>query len=118
MRRMRSIQGTNSRHKQISRFDMWFRPKRFESDRLYERLGALVIKRYVPTGGDLVMRRLRRNHPKRRWVTSSLQSLWQYERRTRLNEFIHVIAFVGFTVLLPVLGSRSCRMRECLCLVT
>jgi hypothetical protein len=97
---------------------MWFRPKRFESDRLYERLGALVIKRYVPTGGDLVMRRLRRNHPKRRWVTSSLQSLWQYERRTRLNEFIHVIAFVGFTVLLPVLGSRSCRMRECLCLVT
>ncbi len=32
------------------------RPKCFESERLYERLGALLIKRYVPTGGDLVMR--------------------------------------------------------------
>jgi hypothetical protein len=32
-------------------------------------------------------------------VTSSLQSLWQYERRTRLNESIHLIGFVGFTVL-------------------
>jgi len=61
-------------------------------------LGALLIKRYVPTGGDLVMRRLRR-HPERRWVTSSLQSLWQYERRTRLNELIHLIGFIGFTVL-------------------
>jgi hypothetical protein len=43
----------------LSRWDIWFRPKRFESERLYERLGALVIKRYVPTGGDLVMQRLR-----------------------------------------------------------
>jgi hypothetical protein len=48
-------------------FDIWFRPKTFESERLYERLGARVIKRYVPTGGDLVMRRLRRHHPERRW---------------------------------------------------
>ena len=94
-------------------FDFWFRPKPFESERFYERLGALVIKRYVPTGGDLVMRRLRRNHPGRRWVNSSLQSLRRYERRTRLNEFSHLIGFVGFTVLigskfasgsLPVLG--------------
>jgi hypothetical protein len=83
----------------LSFWGIWFRPKRFESERLYERLGALVIKRYVPTGGDLVMRRLRRNHPGRRWVTSSLQSLWQYERRTRLNESIHVIGFLGFTIL-------------------
>src|SRR5258708_29297191 len=57
-----------------------------------------MSKGYVPTGGDLVMRRLRR-HPERRWVTSSLQSLWQYERRTRLNELIHLIGFIGFTVL-------------------
>jgi hypothetical protein len=80
--------------------DFWFRPKPFESERLYERLGALVIKRYVPTGGDLVMRRLRRNHLGRRWVNSSLQSLRQYERRTRLNECIHLIGFVGFTILI------------------
>jgi hypothetical protein len=58
---------------------------------------ARVIKRYVPTGGDLVLRRLRRHHPGRRWGTSSLQSLCTYERRTRLNESIHLVGFVGFT---------------------
>jgi Glycosyl-4,4'-diaponeurosporenoate acyltransferase len=83
----------------INCFDVWFRPKRFESERFYERLGALVIKRYVPTGGDLVMRRLRRNHPERRWLNSNLQSLWRYERRTRLNESIHLVGFVAFTAL-------------------
>src|SRR5260370_1465497 len=81
----------------LSSFDVWFWPKCFESERLYERLGAPLLKRYVPTGGDLVMRRLRR--PGRRWVTSSLQSLWQYERRTRLHELIHLIGFIGFTIL-------------------
>jgi hypothetical protein len=76
---------------QFSALDFWFRPRRFEPERLYERLGALVLKRCVPTGGNLVMQRLRRHHPDRRWVTSSLQSLCQYERRTRLNELIHLI---------------------------
>jgi hypothetical protein len=83
----------------VSIFDVWFRPKGFESERLYERLGALLLKRYVPTGGDLVMRRLRRDHPERRWVTSSLNSLCVYERRTRLNESIHIIGFTAFTFL-------------------
>ena len=46
------------------------------------------------------MRRLRRNHPGWRWVTSSLHSLHRYERRTRLNESIHIIGFIGFTVLI------------------
>lgn len=31
-------------------WDVWFAPKRFESRHLYERLGILWIKRYVPTG--------------------------------------------------------------------
>jgi glycosyl-4,4'-diaponeurosporenoate acyltransferase len=84
---------------QFSILDFWFRPKCFESERLYERLGALILKRYVPTGGDLVMRRLRRHHPGRRWVTSSLQSLAQHEQRTHLNESVHLIGFIGCTVL-------------------
>ena len=83
----------------IGVFDVWFRPKAFESERLYERLGALLIKRYVPTGGDLVMRRLRRDQPQRRWVNSSFESLRLYERRTRLNESIHLIGFTGFAVV-------------------
>jgi Glycosyl-4,4'-diaponeurosporenoate acyltransferase len=87
---------------QSSAFDIWFQPKCFESEHLYERLGALVLKRYVPTGSDLVMRLLRRHYPGSRWVTSSLQSLQDFERRTRLNEFIHLIAFIGFTVLTVV----------------
>jgi hypothetical protein len=80
-------------------FEIWFRPKSFESECRHERLGALVIKHYVPTGGDIVMRRLRRDHPERRWVTSSLESLCSYEKRTRLNESVHLIGFVGFGVL-------------------
>jgi hypothetical protein len=80
-------------------FDAWFRPKRFESERMYERLGARFLKRYVPTGGDLIMRRLRRDHPERRWVTSSLQSLRSYKKRTRLNESFHVVGFIAFAVL-------------------
>lgn len=83
----------------FSMLDVWFRPKGFESERLYERLGALVIKRYAPTGGDLVMRRVRRHHPKRRLVTSSLRSLHRLERGTRVSEFIHLIGFVGFSLL-------------------
>ena len=83
----------------FSILDVWFRPKGFESERLYERLGALVIKRYVPTGGDLVIRRVRRHHPKRRLVTSSLRSLHQLERGTRLSECIHLIGFLGFSLL-------------------
>jgi glycosyl-4,4'-diaponeurosporenoate acyltransferase len=93
-----------------STLDLWFRPKAFESERLYEQLGALLIKRYVPTGGDLVMHRLRRDHPSRRWVTPSVESLRRYEHRTRLNESIHLIGFIGFTVLAAekfVLGSLS-----------
>jgi Glycosyl-4,4'-diaponeurosporenoate acyltransferase len=86
----------------FSAFDIWFRPKAFESEDLYEQLGALIIKRYVPSGGDLVMRRLRRHHPERRWVTSSLQSLRCYEKRTRLNESIHLLGFICFALLAAV----------------
>ena len=37
--------------------DAWFCPKRFESATLCERLGVLFLKRYVPTGVDLFIRR-------------------------------------------------------------
>src|SRR5579864_7914710 len=83
----------------FSALDAWFRPKRFESERFYERLGARILKRYIPTGGDLVMRRIRRDHPERRWVTSGLQSLRSYEKRTRLNESFHVIGFIVFAIV-------------------
>jgi glycosyl-4,4'-diaponeurosporenoate acyltransferase len=86
----------------FSTFDFWFQPKWFESERLYKRLGVLLIKRYVPTGGDLVMQRLRRHHPERRWVSPNLQSLCRYERRTRLNESMHVIGSSGVVALAAI----------------
>lgn len=83
----------------VTVFDAWFRPKSFESERIYERLGARLLKRYVPTGGDFVMRRLRRDHPERRWVTSTLQSLRSYEKKTRFNESFHMVGFIAFAGL-------------------
>jgi hypothetical protein len=78
----------------------WFRPKRFETEQLYTRLGARVLKRYVPTGGDLAMGWLRRREPQRRWLDpGSLESLHRFERTTRLNEAVHLLGFAGFTAL-------------------
>lgn len=79
--------------------DIWFRPKRFENERLYRRLGARVLKRYLPTGGDAVMRRLRRRNPERRLVRPGLNALRQFERWTRVAEAVHLTGFVGFAAL-------------------
>jgi hypothetical protein len=45
------------------KLDFWFAPRRFESIRSYEALCVRLLKRYLPTGGDLVLRQLRRRHP-------------------------------------------------------
>ncbi len=73
--------------------DMWFSPKRFESERLYERLGVLFLKRYVPTGGDFFIRRYGIRIAQ---IRGSLESLIRFERYTRRLEGIHEIAFLGF----------------------
>jgi hypothetical protein len=62
-------------------------------------MGALVLKRYVPTGGDIVMGRLRRRYPRARLVTASLPSLRTHERRTRLSEAVHLIGVAVFGTL-------------------
>jgi Glycosyl-4,4'-diaponeurosporenoate acyltransferase len=79
--------------------DVWFKPKRFENERLYRRLGARVLKRYMPTGGDFVMRRLRRRNPDRRLVRPVLHALRQFERWTRVAEAVHLTGFVAFAAL-------------------
>jgi hypothetical protein len=73
--------------------DLWFSPKRFESESLYEKLGVLFLKRYVPTGGDFFIRRygVRIVH-----IRGNLKSLTHFERYTRALEAIHEIAFLGF----------------------
>ncbi len=74
--------------------DAWFAPKRFESTRLYERLGVGVLKKYVPTGGDFFIRRFGVRVVD---VRADLDSLIQFEHITRIWEAIHELFFVGFT---------------------
>ncbi len=105
--------------------DMWFSPKRFESERLYERLGVLFLKRYVPTGGDFFIRRYGIRIAQ---IRGSLESLIRFERYTRRLEGIHEIAFLGFLALLdfgfavvvyvvlilsPAMLQRHNRLRVC-----
>jgi hypothetical protein len=80
--------------------DSWFRPRRFETERFYELLGARLLKRYVPTGGDLVMRWLRRRNPSARLLRgANLESLRRFERWTRVAEAVHLAGFAGFAAL-------------------
>jgi hypothetical protein len=73
-------------------WDCWFAPKRFESPHLYERLGVLWIKRYVPTGGDYV----RTKYGVRVIdINSTIESLLTFEERTRVYEVIHLGAFLA-----------------------
>ena len=75
--------------------DIWFSPRRFESEALYERLGVLFIKRYVPTGGDFFIRRYGIRIAR---IHGTLESLIHFERYTRRLKAIHEIAFIGFMV--------------------
>jgi hypothetical protein len=82
-----------------SLLDFWFQPKRFETTRLYQALGARLLKRYVPTGGDLVMRRLRRRYPQAHLIGPAPEALRRFERWTRLAEAIHLAGFAAFAAL-------------------
>jgi len=73
--------------------DLWFSPKHFESEALYERLGVLFIKRYVPTGGDFFIRHYGIRIAN---IRGNLESLLHFERYTRRLEAIHEIVFLGF----------------------
>lgn len=73
--------------------DIWFAPKHFESTALYERLGVLFVKRYVPTGGDFFRRRYGIRIVD---IRGNLDSLIQFERCTRKLEAVHVVAFLSF----------------------
>src|SRR5438876_11449995 len=73
--------------------DAWFSPKRFESAALYERMGVLFVKHYVPTGGDFFIRRYGVRIAD---ISGSVDSLMKFERLTRRLEAIHEIVFLGF----------------------
>lgn len=73
--------------------DLWFAPKRCESTAGYERLGVLLVKRFVPTGGDFVARRYGVRIAD---IRRGVDSLIRYERLTRRLEAVHELVFLGF----------------------
>ncbi len=62
-------------------------------DRHFGEGQVLLIKRYVPTGGDFFIRRYGIRIAQ---IRGSLDSLIHFERYTRRLEAIHEIAFLGF----------------------
>ncbi len=73
--------------------DFWFASKQFESLQLFERLGVLWLKRYVPTGGDY----FRKKYGVRVIdIRGTIESLLKFEERTRLYEAIHIGVFLAF----------------------
>ncbi|MGI8564251.1 MAG: hypothetical protein ACR2MZ_12040 [Candidatus Dormibacter sp.] len=76
--------------------ELLFAPKRFESERMYERLGVRRFQCYVPTGGRLVMRLAGL-----KWIgfRDNDQLLPQLEFVTRYFEAIHWLALPALTAL-------------------
>ncbi len=73
--------------------ELWFAPKSFESTELYERLGVMLVKRYAPTGGDFFVQKYGIRIVD---IQDNLESLIHFEQLTRIQEAIHVFAFLGF----------------------
>ncbi len=75
--------------------ELWFAPKRFESEALYERLGVKLLKRSVPTGGDFFIDRFGVRIVD---VRGNYDSLIRFEQLTRLQESLHLFFFVTFVL--------------------
>ncbi len=75
--------------------EAWFAPKSFETPELYERLGIRTLKRYVPTGGDFFIQRYGVRIVK---VQADLESMIHFEQLTRIQEAIHIFAFLAFFI--------------------
>src|SRR5258708_37739578 len=77
--------------------DVWFSPKRFESQALYERLGVLFIKRYVPTGGAMFFRSFRSIICQISGKTASIIPFCGFTfifSRTHLSGFVRLSSFL------------------------
>ncbi len=73
--------------------ELWFAPKSFETPELYERLGIRFLKRYVPTGGDYFIQKFGVRIVQ---VQGNLEAMIHFEQLTRIQEAIHIVAFLGF----------------------
>ena len=76
--------------------DSYFTPKGFEkSGKFYERFGIRTFKRYIPTSGDIIMKRRGE-----KWIEGSdYEKLKLMERYTKVMETIHLAE--GLITLVP-----------------
>ena len=98
---------------------LYYKPKIFEFYRdktIYDLIGIRIFKKYLPTTGDLVRRRMRITQIK---VGNSdrLAELYKYERKTRNYEWRHLIGVVIF-IFLSTLIERKFSFVDWVLLIT
>lgn len=81
-------------------FDLWFDPKSFESEELYEKIGIKTYKKYLPTG-EITARIMWKYTKKNAFIAGSSEgSLRSYEKFTRIYETIHITMLsIGITII-------------------
>ena len=84
----------------------YYAPKSFEkiNERIiYEFIGIRWFKKYLPTTGDLAMRKREEG-----FINLSKQDRWdalyQYEKKTRTYEWRHLLGFFSFILVFVIIG--------------
>lgn len=87
----------------------YFAPKSYEkiNDRIiYEFIGIKWYKKYLPTTGDLVMRR-RKTKQIDMGKSGRFQALYKYERKTRNYEWRHLLGCIGFIIIAIMIDNKA-----------
>ncbi len=87
--------------------ELWFAPKAFESEDLYEHMGVRILKRYVPTGGDYFIQKYGIRIAD---IHENLEALIRFEQLTRIHEALHLfffLFFLGFSLRRWLSGKTS-----------
>jgi hypothetical protein len=93
--------------------DLWFDPKSFENEEMYEKLGIRTFKKYIPTGEVTSKLVWKLTHENAFIGGSSERDLRNFEKFTRIYEAIHlsflpiVAASIGISLSKGDLGSAA-----------
>lgn len=88
-----------SLHPRVNKLaEKWFRPRSFESESLYRKLGVVFFKEHNPFTGDPAIRRKRLNSPVT--IRPRGEFLRDVESETRRNEAVHVIGLIGLSLVM------------------
>jgi glycosyl-4,4'-diaponeurosporenoate acyltransferase len=87
---------------------LYFKPKKFEFFRdkiIYELIGIKTYKKYLPTTGDIVRKRMKITQIKIS-KTDKINELYEYEKKTRNYEWRHIIGIIIFVLLTFMLNRK------------